>query len=319
MNPPTKKTGRTVADSVLELVGNTPLVRLNKMPAPGSAEVLAKLEGLSPGGSVKDRIAVNMIERGEETGQVTKDTVIIEPTSGNTGIGLAMVCAAKGYRCIIVMPDSMSLERIVMLKRFGADVVLTPAKEDISGAVRKAEDLVAKTPKAFMPRQFENEGNPDIHRRTTAAEIMAALSTTDGRLDLFVAGIGTGGTITGVGEVLKEQIPGLRVVGVEPERSAVLSGKKAGLHKIQGIGAGFVPKTLNRAVIDEIHTVGDEEAFQAMKRLAEREGILAGISSGAAVHVAINLAAKLGAGKRVLVILPDTGERYLTVQHYFEF
>jgi cysteine synthase A len=316
MNDPDKKTGRAIAASVLELIGNTPLVRLNRVAGAGAAELVGKLESMSPGGSVKDRIAINMIAKGEQMGLVTKESVIVEPTSGNTGIGLAMVCAAKGYRCVIVMPDSMSLERIVMLKRFGAEVVLTPAREDIAGAVRRAEEITGRTKNAFMPRQFENEWNPDVHRRTTAVEILEA---TTGRLDVFVCGVGTGGTISGVGEVLKDKIPGLRVVGVEPERSPVISGGKPGLHKIQGIGAGFVPKTLNRAVVDEIRTVGDEQAFEAMKRLAAEEGILAGISAGAAVHAAVAVAREAGPGKRVLVVLPDTGERYLTVQHYFEF
>ena len=316
MTSPAKKTGQEVADSVLDLTGNTPVVRIRRMVDAGAAELLAKLEGFSPGGSVKDRIAVSMVEKGEELGLIGKDCVIIEPSSGNTGIGLAMVCAAKGYRCIIVMPDSMSLERVVMLKRFGAEVVLTPAKDDISGAVRRVEELAKKTKHAFVPLQFENEWNPDVHRRTTAAEILKVM---DGRLDVLVAGVGTGGTITGVGQVLKEKLPGIRVVAVEPERSPVLSGGSAGLHKIQGIGAGFVPKILNRAVIDEIRTVGDERAFEGMKRLAAQEGILAGISSGAAIEAAVDIAKALGPGKRVLVILPDTGERYLSVQHYFEF
>lgn len=311
-----KKTGHAIADSVLELTGQTPVVRLQRLPGAGASEVLAKLESFSPGGSVKDRIALSMVEKGEELGRITRDTMIIEPTSGNTGIGLAMVCAAKGYRCTIVMPDSMSLERIVMLKRFGATVVLTPAKEDIAGAVKKARELSEKTPNSFMPLQFENEWNPDIHRRTTAAEILAA---TEGRLDAFVAGVGTGGTISGVGQVLKEKIPGVKVIAVEPAKSAVLSGNKPGLHKIQGIGAGFVPKIFNRAVVDDIVTVNDEQAFETMKQLASQEGILSGISAGAAVTVACELAKKMGPDKRILVMVPDTGERYLTVQHYFEF
>jgi cysteine synthase A len=316
MNDPAKKSGRTIADSVLDLVGGTPVVRLNRIAGPGAAELLGKLESLSPGGSVKDRIAVNMIAKGEEMGLCGKDSVVIEPTSGNTGIGLAMVCAAKGYRCLIVMPDSMSLERVVMLRRFGAEVVLTPGKEDIAGAVKKAEEIAKRTKNAFMPRQFENEWNPDVHRQTTALEILEA---TGGKLDALVCGVGTGGTISGVGEVLKEKVPGILVVGVEPARSPVLSGGKPGLHKIQGIGAGFVPRNLNRDVVDQLRTVSDEEAFETMKRLAAEEGILAGISAGAAVSIAITVARELGAGKRVLVVLPDTGERYLSVQQYFEF
>ncbi len=316
MSDPAKKTGRKIADSVIDLVGSTPMVRLNRIAGAGAAELLAKLESMTPGGSVKDRIAVNMIAKGEEMGLVGKDTVIIEPTSGNTGIGLAMVCASKGYRCLIVMPDSMSLERVVMLRRFGAEVVLTPAKEDITGAVKKAEELTSKTKNAFMPRQFENVWNPDVHRRTTALEILEA---TEGRLDALVCGVGTGGTISGVGEVLKEKIPGILIVAVEPARSPVLSGAKAGLHKIQGIGAGFVPRTLNRDIVDQVRTVSDEQAFEVMNRLASEEGILAGISAGAATSIAITVAQELGVGKRVLVVLPDTGERYLSVQQYFEF
>ncbi|HEX2660488.1 MAG TPA: cysteine synthase family protein, partial [Polyangia bacterium] len=241
MSSPARKTGQEIADSVLDLTGNTPVVRVRRMAGAGAAELLAKLEGFSPGGSVKDRIAVSMIDKAEELGLINKDSVIIEPSSGNTGIGLAMVCAAKGYRCIIVMPDSMSLERMVMLKRFGADVVLTPAKEDIAGAVRHVRELAKKTKGAFVPLQFENEWNPDIHRRMTAAEI---LGVTGGRLDALVAGVGTGGTISGVGQTLKEKVPGIRIIAVEPERSPVLSGGPPGLHKIQGIGAGFVPKIL---------------------------------------------------------------------------
>ena len=314
--PEDKKVGYAIADSVLDLVGKTPVLRLNRLPAAGSAEVLAKLEAYSPGGSIKDRVALNMIRTAEKQGLLSPDSVVIEPTSGNTGIGLAMVCAALGYRCTLVIPDSMSLERIFILKRFGAEVVLTPAKEDMAGAVKKAQELAAKTPKAFMPRQFENAANPAIHRETTAEEI---LSVTEGRLDAFVAGVGTGGTISGVGSVLKQKIAGVRVIAVEPARSPVLSGGKAHQHKIQGIGAGFVPKNLDRSVVDEVRTVSDEQAFERMKELASREGILAGLSAGAAVHVALQVAQELGPGKRVLLVLPDTGERYLTVQHYFEF
>lgn len=311
-----KKAGQAIAGDVVELTGNTPLVRINRLGEPGSAEILAKLEAFSPGGSVKDRVALNMLRAAEERGQLTKDSVVIEPSSGNTGIGLAMVCAARGYRCVIVIPDSMSLERIFILKRFGAEVVLTPGREDMGGAVRKAEELARSTQGAYMPYQFQNEANPDVHRRTTALEILEA---TGGRLDAFVAGVGTGGTITGVGEVLKQRVPGTKVVAVEPARSPVLTGGKPGAHKIQGIGAGFVPKVLNRSVIDEVRTVGDEEAFETMKRLAAREGILAGISAGAAMHVALAVAKQLGPKKRVVVVLADGGDRYLTIQHYFEF
>ena len=310
------KVGRVIADSVLDLLGNTPIVRLARLAPPPSAEVLAKLESFSPGGSVKDRVAAHMIALAEQQGLIDADTTIIEPTSGNTGIGLAMVCAAKGYRCVIVMPDSMSLERVYLIKRFGAEVVLTPAKDDLAGAVRKADELAKKAKKAFVPRQFDNQANPAVHQATTAQEILAA---TGGRIDGFVAGVGTGGTISGVGAALKQACPGITIVAVEPASSAVLSGGKAGRHKIQGIGAGFVPPVLARDVIDEIVAVRDDDAFEGMKRLAAREGISAGISSGAAVHAALALGLRLGAGKRVVVMLPDTGERYLSVQHYFEF
>lgn len=310
-----KKTGRRIADDVLDLVCDTPIVRLRSLPAVGSAEVLAKMEFFSPGGSVKDRLALYLIHKGEEAGLIGPDTVIVEPSSGNTGIGLAMVCAARQYRCVIVMPDSMSLERIMILKRFGAEVVLTPAKLGMEGAVRKVRELAGKTKNVFVPLQFESEWNADIHRRTTAVEIIEA---TDGRVDAFVAGVGTGGTITGVGEVLKKRLPEVRIVAVEPAASPVLSEGRAGHHKIQGIGAGFVPAVLNRSVIDEVRTVRDEDDFETMKRLAAAEGILAGLSAGAAVHVAVQVARELGPERRVVVILPDTGERYFSVQHYFE-
>jgi cysteine synthase len=311
-----KKTGQQIASDVTELTGNTPIVRINRLREPGSAEILAKLELFSPTGSVKDRVALHMIERAEADGLIQQDTVVIEPSSGNTGIGLAMICAARGYRCIIVIPDSMSLERIFLLRRFGAEVVLTPARDDIMGAVRKAEELAKKHANSFVPFQFKNRWNPDVHRCTTVVEILRA---TEGRLDAFVAGIGTGGTITGVGAVLKERVPHVRVIAVEPARSAVLSGGKVDSHRIQGIGPGFVPQVLDRSVIDEVRTVSDREAFEKMKLLASREGILAGISSGAAFHVAQDIARELGEGKRVVTVFADTGERYLTIQHYFEF
>ena len=311
-----KKTGQQIANDVTELTGNTPIVRINRLHEPGSAEILAKLELFSPTGSVKDRVALNMIERAEQEGLIQKDTVVIEPSSGNTGIGLAMICAARGYRCIIVIPDSMSLERIFLLRRFGAEVVLTPAREDISGAVRKAEELAKKHPKSFVPFQFKNRWNPDVHRNTTAVEILSAC---DGRIDAFVAGIGTGGTITGVGSVLKQRVPGVRIVAVEPARSAVLGGGKLESQRIQGIGPGFIPEVLDRSVIDEARSVSDRDAFEKMKLLASREGILAGISAGAAFHVAQEIARELGEGKRVVTVFADTGERYLTIQHYFEF
>ena len=311
-----KKTGHEIAGDVTELTGHTPMVRINRLREPGWAEILAKLEQFSPSGSVKDRVALHMIERAEQEGLIQRDTVIIEPSSGNTGIGLAMICAARGYRCISVIPDSMSLERIFLLRRFGAEVVLTPGREDMTGAVRKAEELARKHPKSFVPFQFKNRWNPDVHRRTTGLEILQA---TGGRIDAFVAGIGSGGTITGAGGVLKEQVPGVRVVAVEPARSAVLGGGKIDSHRIQGIGPGFVPEVLDRSVIDEVRSVTDHEAFEAMKLLSAREGILVGMSSGAAFHVARDVARELGDGKRVVTLFPDTGERYLTIQHYFEF
>lgn len=311
-----KKTGQAIANDVTELTGNTPIVRLNRLRDPDGAEILAKLEAFSPAGSVKDRVALAMIEKAEAEGLLRADTVVVEPSSGNTGIGLAMVCAARGYRCIVVIPDSMSLERIFLLRRFGAEVVLTPARDDMKGAVKRAEQIAKQYPNSFVPFQFKNQGNPDAHRATTALEILAA---TEGKIDAFVAGVGTGGTITGVGGVLRERVPGVKIIAVEPTRSALLSGGKVDSHRIQGIGAGFVPEVLDRAMIDEIYCVSDEEAFDNMKLLGAREGILAGISSGAALCVARQVAKKLGAGKRVVTVFADTGERYLTIQHYFEF
>lgn len=311
-----EKAGENIAENVTSLIGQTPLVRLHRMPGKGGAEVLAKVEFLSPAGSIKDRVALNLIEQGEKAGLINHETVIVEPTSGNTGIGLAMLCASRGYRCIIVLPDSMSLERIYLLKRFGAEVVLTPAKEDIEGAVKRAEKIAKKHKNAFIPRQFENEWNPQAHRETTAREILRA---TGGKIDAFVAGVGTGGTITGVGEVLKQAHPSVEIIAVEPEGSPVLSRGISGVHKIQGIGAGFVPKVLNREIVDRVYCVSDKAAFDCMKRLASEEGILAGLSSGAAVCVALDVAKTLSPTQRVVVILPDTGERYISTQHYFEF
>ena len=299
-----------IAQSVLDLVGGTPLVRLSRMAAEGWAEVVAKLESRNPAGSIKDRIALNMIEDAERRGLIQPGDTIVEPTSGNTGIGLAMVAAVKGYHLIVTMPDDMSLARRDLLARYGAEIILTPAVEGMTGAVFAAEELVRKNPRYFMPQQFENPANPDIHRRTTAQEILQA---TEGRLDAFVAGVGTGGTITGVGEVLKTALPSVRIVAVEPARSPVLRGGRAGIHGIQGIGASFVPGVLNREIIDEIIAVGDEEAFATAKRLAREEGLLVGISAGAAVFAALKVAKRLGAGKRVVTVLPDTGERYLTM------
>jgi len=306
----------TIANSVLELIGRTPLVRLGRIAPKGGAEVVAKLEGMNPGGSAKDRVAYRMVLTAEAEGRLGPGSTVIEGTSGNTGIGLAMVCAARGYRCVIVMPDSMSLERIYLVRRLGAEVVLTPAKEDLAGAVRKADELAAKTPGAFVPRQFENTNNPGVHAVTTAEELLEA---TGGRIDAFVAGVGTGGTITGVGRVLRERCPGARIIAVEPDASAVLSGERPGLHKIQGIGAGFVPKVLDRSVLHDVVRVRESEAFEAMKRLGALEGINAGISAGAAAHVALDIASRMQPGQRVVTVFPDTGERYLSLQHYFEF
>jgi len=306
----TQETAKLVADSVLDLVGNTPLVRLRRVIPEGSAEILGKVESLNPAGSIKDRIALSMIEDAEERGLLKPGDTIVEPTSGNTGVGLAMVAAVKGYHLILTMPEDMSVERRKLFSRYGAKLVLTPAVEGMSGAVYAAQELVEKNPGYFMPQQFNNPANPEIHRRTTAREILRA---TAGRLDAFVAGVGTGGTITGVGEVLKKLDPRILVVAVEPARSPVLAGGKAGLHAIQGIGASFVPGVLNREVIDEIIAVRDEDALAMTRRLTSTEGLLVGISAGANVHASVAVARRLGAGKRIVTILPDTGERYLSV------
>lgn len=305
-----QETAALVADSVLDLVGNTPLVRLRRVIPEGAAEVLGKMESLNPAGSVKDRIALSMIEDAEERGVLKPGDTIVEPTSGNTGVGLAMVAAVKGYRLILTMPEQMSVERRKLFARYGAKLVLTPAVEGMSGAVYAAEEMVEKNPGYFMPQQFDNPANPEVHRRTTAREILRA---TGERLDAFVAGVGTGGTITGVGEVLKELNPHILVVAVEPARSPVLAEGKAGPHAIQGIGASFVPSVLNREVIDEIIAVRDEDALQMARRLTHEEGLLVGISAGANVHASAAVARRLGAGKRVVTVLPDTGERYLSV------
>ncbi len=299
-----------IAASVLELVGNTPLVRLNRLPKPGGATVLAKVESLNPGGSVKDRIAVSMTEDAERRGLLKPGATIVEPTSGNTGIGLAIVAAVRGYRLILTMPDDMSVERQQLLSRLGAELHLTPAIEGMTGAVYAAQELVREHPDYFMPQQFENPANPEVHRRTTALEILDA---TKGRVHAFVAGVGTGGTITGVGEVLKEKVPGVRIVGVEPARSPVLSGGRARPHAIQGIGASFVPGVLNTKILDEVIQVRDEDAITTAKRLTQEEGLLVGVSAGAAVFAACGVAARLPADQVVVTILPDTGERYLSL------
>lgn len=294
-------------DNVLKLIGNTPMVKLNKIVQADMATILAKLESFNPGGSVKDRIALSMIEEAEKAGKIKSGATIIEPTSGNTGIGLAMVSAVKGYKCIITMPDTMSKERINILKSYGAEVILTKGAEGMRGAIEKAEELLEKTSDSFMPQQFENPANPGIHRETTAKEILKDIA---GKIDAFIAGVGTGGTITGVGEVLKQKNSDIKIIAVEPEDSAVLSGQPAGPHKIQGIGAGFIPDVLNRDIIDEIIQVSNDDAFKTTKKLAKEEGLFVGISSGAAVWAALEVAQDLGEGKIVVVILPDTGERY---------
>lgn len=297
------------------MIGNTPLVKLNKIVAPDRAQILAKLELYNPGGSVKDRICLAMIEEAERKGLIGPGSTIIEPTSGNTGIGLAMVCAIKSYRCILTMPETMSLERRYILKSYGARIVLTPGEEGMPGSIKKAENLLKKIPDGFMPQQFKNEANPRIHRKTTAQEILRAI---DGKIDAFVAGVGTGGTITGVGEVLKKHNQRIKIVAVEPKTSAVLSGKKPGPHSIQGIGAGFIPDVLNKDIIDEIIQVDDIEALRISRRLAKEEGLLVGISAGAAAWAALKVAKDLGKDKVVVVILPDTGERYFSTEQHFE-
>jgi cysteine synthase A len=298
-----------VANNILELIGQTPLVKLNHIVGKADADVYLKLEFFNPGGSVKDRIALSMVQEAEARGELKPGDTIIEPTSGNTGIGLAMVAAAKGYRAIFVMPDTMSIERRNLLRAYGAELVLTPGAEGMKGAIAKAEQLKKEHPEYFMPQQFANEDNVKIHRETTAKEL---LHQVDGQIDAFVAGIGTGGTITGVGEVLKQSFPNLHVVAVEPSASPVLSGGKPSPHKIQGIGAGFVPPILNTEIYDEIITVDNEEAFTWARKLAREEGILGGISSGAAVSAALQVARRLGAGKKVVAVVPSNGERYLT-------
>lgn len=301
---------KNILDSVLELIGNTPLLRLHRLVQPEWAEVLVKMELCNPGGSVKDRIALAMIEDAEARGLLHRGDTIVEPTSGNTGVGLAMVAAVKGYKVILTMPETVSLEHQQLLANYGAQVVLNSAQEGMSGAVYAAQQLVERNPGYFMPQQFDNPANPEVHRRTTAVEILQA---TDGKLDAMVIGIGTGGTITGVGEVLKKELPEVLVIGVEPSRSPLLTLGKAAIHGISGIGANFIPKVLNLSLLDEILTVSDEDAYLTASRLAQEEGLLVGTSAGANVYAALEVAQRLGAGKRVVTILPDTGERYLSL------
>lgn len=303
-----------IANNVTELIGNTPLVRLNKVTDGAGATVVAKLEYFNPLSSVKDRIGVSMIEALEQAGRIGPDTVILEPTSGNTGIALAFVCAAKGYRCTLVMPDTMSMERRALLRALGAELVLTPGAEGMPGAIAKASEMAASDARYVVPQQFENPANPAIHRRTTAEEIWR---DTDGQADILVSGVGTGGTITGVGQVIKERKPEFRCIAVEPAASAVLSGKPKGPHKIQGIGAGFIPDILDLSVVDEIVQVEEADAMATARRLAREEGVFAGISSGAAVWAAVQVAKRPeNAGKLIVVVIPSTGERYLSTPTY---
>jgi len=303
-----------IANDVTELIGNTPLVRLNTLIEGCVADVVVKLEYFNPAHSVKDRISYSMIKAAEDQGLLSRDSIIVEPTSGNTGIGLAMVCAARGYACKIVMPDSLSTERRMLLKAFGAELTLTPGVEGMGGAIRKAEEIVASDPRCFMPMQFTNPANPEIHRQTTAEEIWR---DTDGKVDIFIAGVGTGGTITGVGEVLKAKNPNVKVVAVEPAKSAVLSGGQKGRHPIQGIGAGFIPEILNTKIYDEVVLVEGEDAFSTARAMARKEGLLVGISSGAATWAALQLARRPeNAGKLIVVIIPSFGERYLSTPLY---
>jgi cysteine synthase A len=301
------------APDVTALIGGTPLVRL-RSDEDRDAEVYAKVEAANPGGSVKDRICLNMIRAAERDGRLSSGATLVEPTSGNTGIGLSLVAAVRGYRLILLMPESMTRERIDILKAYGAEVTLTPAQLGMVGAISAARELVEKHADYFMPDQFANPANPEIHRLTTAPEI---IESTGGHIDAFVAGVGTGGTITGVGEVLKARNPAVCIIAVEPAASAVLSGKPAGPHKIQGIGAGFIPKVLNRSILDEVITVTDDDAYRTKKSLAEREGLLVGISAGANVFAARQVARRLGKGKRVITVLPDRGERYFSIEKYF--
>ncbi len=299
-----------IANDVTELVGNTPLVRLRRLSEGSLAQIVVKLEFYNPAHSVKDRIGVAMLDAAEKAGKIKADTIIVEPTSGNTGIALAMVCAARGYKCVLTMPDTMSKERRMLLRAYGAELVLTPGSEGMGGAIRKADELAAGDPRYFVPQQFNNPANPEIHRKTTAEEIWR---DTDGQADILVAGVGTGGTITGVGEVLKARKPSFHVVAVEPDASAVLSGGPKGPHPIQGIGAGFIPEVLNTHIYDEIVRVKAEDAFETARRMAREEGLLVGISSGAATWAALQVSRRAeNAGKLIVVIIPSFGERYLS-------
>lgn len=307
--------GKKIINDIIELIGQTPLIRLNSIVKDvAETEILGKLESFNPGGSIKDRPCLQMINDAEQQGLIDANTTIIEPTTGNTGIGLAMICAVKKYKCILTMPEDLSLERIYILRSYGAEVVLTPAREGVTGSIKRAEQLNQKIKNSFIPLQFKSRSNPEAHRRTTAIEILDACDHT---IDAFVAGVGTGGTITGVGEVLKEKIPSIKIVAVEPQSSAVLSGQAPGQHRIQGIGAGFVPEILNRDVIDSIERVEDQEAFDMTRRLGAQEGLCVGISAGANVVAALRVAQQIGPGKRVVTILCDTGERYFSTEQYF--
>ncbi|MBX4151682.1 cysteine synthase A [Paenibacillus sp. FSL W7-1279] len=305
-----------VVNNVTELIGGTPLVRLNRIVPEDSAEIYLKLEYQNPGASVKDRIAISIVEEAEKDGRLKPGDTIIEATSGNTGIGLAMVAAAKGYKAVIVMPETMSLERRNLLRAYGAELVLTPGSEGMNGAVKKAEEILKENAGFFMAEQFKNQANVKIHRETTGPEIVEAIESIGGSLDAFVAGIGTGGTITGAGEVLKEQFPDIKVIAVEPAASPILAGGKPGPHKIQGIGANFIPEILNQEVYDEIIHVENDDAFETSRRVAKEEGVLGGISSGAAVYAALKVAKELGKGKRVVAVIPSNGERYLSTPLY---
>ena len=299
---------------ITELIGRTPLVRLNRLSPAGGATIYGKVEFFNPGGSIKDRICLNMINEAERLGHLKPGGTIVEPTSGNTGIGLALVAAVRGYKLILVMPESMSMERASLLSSYGAQLVLTPAWEGMKGSIREAESIIAQNPSYFMPDQFSNPANPAMHKKTTAIEILESL---DGKIDAFVAAVGTGGTITGCGELFKERNPNVKIIAVEPAGSPVLSGGEPGPHKIQGIGAGFIPKVLNRAILDRVITVTDDEAYQTAKQLSKKEGLLVGISAGANVFASQKVAQELGPGKNVVTILCDTGERYISIEKYF--